>query len=592
MVRALRRLLPYVLRVRSAVLAGLAALIAATAISLASPLVLKYVIDGLSAGIDRTRLVLYGAALLGLAAADGAFRYLMRTHLIGASRVIEYDIRNAFFDHLQRLPLAYFQAGRTGDLMSRATNDLSAVRMLAGPAVMHFCSTALGFVLAVALMAWIDLRLTVLALLPLPGVTIATHYFGQAIHRRFERIQSQLSEMSAVVQEALAGVRVVRAFRQEPAELERFRLCNDEYVSRNRGLIQLQAGFYPSLTLCFGLSGVAVLWFGGRDVMTGRISLGDFVAFSRYLVLLAWPLIAFGWVINIVQRGLASWQRMLEVMDAPEAQAAGLPAPPAALRPDRDGIDGALDVRNLTFRYPGAPVDALTGVSLTVPAGRTLAIVGATGSGKSTLVQLLTRLHEPPPGTVLVDGRDVRDLPLAVLRGALGVSPQEPFLFSDTIAANVAFGLDVDANATEARARIADAARIAALDADVEAFPRGYDTVLGERGITLSGGQKQRVALARALAVDPRVLVLDDAVSAVDTATEEAILSRLRDVRRGRTCVIVAHRVSTVRDADEIVVLEAGRVVERGTHDALVARDGYYAAMHRRQLLEQEIASA
>jgi ATP-binding cassette subfamily B multidrug efflux pump len=598
MIRALRRLQPYVWRVRRPFGAGLGCILVATAISLVSPWVLKYVIDDLTQGLNRGRLSLYALAILALAAADGVFRYLMRTLLIGASRQIEYDLRNDFFAQLERLPLGYYQANRTGELMSRATNDLGAVRMMVGPAVMYFASTLVGFVIAVAVMLKIDARLTLVALLPLPGVTLGTHYFGRAIHDRFERIQAQLAEMSAVVQEALAGVRVVRAFRQETAELHRFRRANDEYVARNRGLIRLQAAFYPTLTLCLGLSALLVLWFGGRDVISHRLTLGEFVAFSRYLVLLTWPLIAFGWVINIVQRGVASWERMLEVLDTPPA-ISDERAKPDALA---SGIRGRIEVRHLTFRYPAGAVDALTDVTFAVEPGRTVALVGPTGSGKSTLVNLLPRLHDPPVGTIFVDGVDVREIPLARLRGALGVVPQEPFLFSDTVGGNIAFGFDQMDDANEGPGalaltgdrprRVREAAEIARLDGDVAGFAHGYDTVVGERGITLSGGQKQRAALARAVATDPRVLILDDALSAVDTATEEAILQQLRVMRRSRTCLIVAHRVSTVRDADEILVLAGGHIDERGTHDELLALGGLYADMHRRQLLEEELAAS
>ena len=582
---AWRRLLPYVARYRSRFLAGLVAIVAATALSLASPWVLKYVVDGLTAGVDRSRLALYGLALLGLAVGEGVFRYMTRTWLIGASRQIEYDLRNDFFAHLERLPVAYYQANRTGDLMSRATNDLSAVRQLVGPAIMYSTSTVLAFAAAIVLMAWIDLRLTMLALLPLPAVTVATRYFGQAIHRRFERIQEQLSDLSAVVQEALAGVRVVRAFRQEDFELTRFRQANDQYVERNRGLIALQSAFYPSLALCFGVSAVLVLWVGGQDVMAGRLTLGEFVAFSRYLVLLAWPLIAFGWVINLVQRGLASFGRMLEVLDQPAATA----GPGGPEGPPLHSVQGRIDVAHLTFRYPNAAVNALEDVSCSIAPGHTLAIVGATGSGKSTLVSLIPRLHEPPPGTVFLDGRDVRELPYAQVRGAIGLVPQEPFLFSESVAGNIGFGLGEGSADPVVRARVEAAGRAAGLALDVAQFPNGYDTLVGERGITLSGGQKQRVAIARALAIDPRILILDDALSSVDTATEEAILRDLRRIRQSRTTIMVAHRVSTVRDADEILVLDRGRVVERGTHDTLVAAGGLYADMYRRQLLEEEI---
>jgi ATP-binding cassette subfamily B protein len=583
MVRALLRLRPYVMSVRRPVLAGVAWTIMATAISLVAPLILKFVVDALLAGASRAQLALLAAAVLGVAVLDGVCRYWMRQRIIGASRAVEYALRNDFFAHLQRLSLSYYQANRIGDLMSRSTSDLGAVRMMVGPAVMYFLGTALGFVLAVAMMLTIDPWLTLVALVPLPLVSVSTHLFGKAIHERFDRIQAQLSDLSAVVQESLSGVRVVRAYQQEPFELKRFGTANDEYVRRNRGLIRLQSAFYPSLGFCFGLSGLVVLWVGGTRVMDGRISLGDFVAFSRYLVLLSWPLIAFGWVINIVQRGMASWSRMLEVIDTAPA-ITDAQAEPNALA---EGISGDIEVRGLNFTYPGTDVPVLQDVSFSVPAGQTVAIVGATGSGKSTLIQLLPRLHEPPPGTVLVDGVDVHHIPLARLRGAIGMVPQEPFLFSDSVAHNIAFGRE-----GAPREAIEAAASAAGLDTDVAGFPQGLDTMVGERGITLSGGQKQRAAIARALLVDPRILILDDALSAVDTATEEAILAKLRDVRRARTCLIVAHRVSTVRDADQILVLDQGRIVERGTHDSLLAHGGLYAAMDRRQRLEQEIAAS
>lgn len=584
MIGALARLLPYVARVRRSFIIGLACILAATCISLASPWLLKYVIDELVQGGGRGRIGAYALAVVGLAVADGWFRYLMRVRLIGASREIEYALRRDFFAHLESLPQSFFHATRTGDLMSRATNDLGAVRMMVGPAIMYFASTALGFVVAVAVMMWIDPRLTLVALLPLPGVTLATRFFGKAIHDRFERIQAQLSDMSAVVQEALAGVRLIRAYGQEPFEIERFRAANDEYVARNRGLIRLQAAFYPSLTLCFGLSGLLVLWVGGGDVIQGRLTLGEFVAFSRYLVMLSWPLIAFGWVINLAQRGMASWERMLQILDTP--------ADPDRRTPDGPlpsvAFLGRIEARHLTFRYPDATSDALTDVSFSVEAGQTMAVVGPTGSGKSTLVSLLCRLRDPERGALLIDGRDIRDIPVRELRAGLGVSLQEPFLFSDTLGGNVLFGVG---GGPLDDPRVKEAATIASLDVDVSGFERGYATVVGERGITLSGGQKQRVALARALVNEPRILILDDTLSAVDTATEEAILAHLRKIRRGRTCVLVSHRVSTVRDAHLIVVLESGRIIEHGTHETLVQLGGHYAAMHRRQLLEDELAT-
>ena len=505
--------------------------------------------------------------------------------MVGASRAIEYDIRNAFYSHLQRLPLAFFHANRTGDLMSRATNDLSAVRMMIGPAVLYASSTFLTFIVAVAMMASINLRLTLIALIPLPLITVTSRYFGRMIHERFERIQEQLSDISAVAQEALAGVRVIRAYRQEARELTRFRIANEEYAQRNRVLIRLQGLFFPSMGLFMGLSEFIVLWMGSREVINGRMTIGELVAFSSYLVMLAWPLIAFGWVTNLVQRGRASWGRMLAILETTPAIDDRHVAHPEIAAGD---LSGAVSFRHLTFRYtPDGPV-VLDGISLEVKPGQTVAIVGKTGSGKSTLLSLLARLHDPPPGTVLIDGFDIRELPLATVRGAIGFVPQEPFLFSDTIAENVAFG----SSQRPEEQRVRTVAEIARLDVDVAEFPQAYDTRIGERGITLSGGQRQRTAIARALYVNPRVLVLDDSLSAVDTHTEDEILQRLEDVRRGRTAFVVSHRISTVRDADLIIVLDNGRIVEQGTHDELVAGNRLYATLHREQLLEAELAAS
>ena len=591
---AFRALLPYVDRYRRAFVIGLFCVIATTAFQLLGPWILKYAIDDLYTGVTRGKLVWYAGVLVGVACVRGLFLFLMRRIIITASRDIEYDIRNDFFARLSRQPLGYYQSRRTGDLMSRATNDLNAVRMMIGPAIMYSATTVLVLIVAILLMLTIDARLTLIALIPLPFVTIAVRYFGAAIHKRFEKIQAQLSEISAVVQEALSGVRVVRAYRQEAHERERFRRANEEYLARNRVLIRLQGAFYPSMTLFLGFGSMLVLWLGSREVIRGSITLGEFVAFNGYLVMLAWPMIAFGWVTNILQRGLASWSRMLEVLqhepaiDDDAVTAAGRAA----------ALDGAIEYRDLTFTYPGADRPVLEHVSLRIEPGQTVAFVGSTGSGKSTLINLLARLHEPPPGTVLIGGVDIREIPLERLRSAIGFVPQEPFLFSDTIGENVSFGRPNDAGMTGpqttglAQDRVRAAAAVARLDKDVEAFPRGFETMVGERGITLSGGQKQRTALARAVLVDPRILILDDALSAVDTYTEEEILSRLRAVMRQRTSILVSHRISTVRDADQIFVLHQGRLAERGRHDALVAQNGLYAAMYRKQLLEEELQAS
>ena len=578
----LARLAPHVLRYRGRLAAGLVCLVLATALSLLGPWVLRYAIDDLTSDVTRGKLGLYAGALLGLAVVGGVFRFLMRRIIVGVSRAIEYDLRNMFFAHVQRLPLAYFQAGRTGDLMSRATNDLNAVRMMVGPAIMYVASTGMVFVVSVALMLSIDPVLTLAALLPLPLVSVAVKTFGSAIYHQSERIQAQLATLSAVVQESLAGVRVVRAYCREAVETERFRRENREYLVRNSAVIRLQAFFYPSLAFILGLAGLLVLWLGAGRAIDGRITVGQFVAFNAYLVMLSWPMIAFGFVTNLFQRGLAAWQRMLEVMDAEPAvtESSATPVEPAP------PIRGRLEFRDLSFAYNGDLV--LEGVSARVEPGQTLALVGPTGAGKSTLLALLPRLFDPPPGTVFVDDVDILDLPLTTLRRAIGMVPQEPFLFSDTIAGNVLFGADAEDNRDPGR--VADEAMaVARLDKDLAGFPDGARTPVGERGVTLSGGQKQRAALARAITADPRILVLDDALSAVDAYTEDEILTRLLEVMRGRTSVVVAHRISTVRHADLILVLDHGRVVERGTHDALLARDGMYAGLYRKQLLEQAL---
>ncbi len=577
-----RRLLAYVGRYRTAFTLGFLCIVATTAISLAGPWVLKYAIDDLTARVTAAKLAFYGGALLGLAAVGGVFRFLQRRIIIGASRDIEFDLRNDFFARLQLLEPAYFHRNRTGDLMSRATNDLNAVRMMIGPAVMYLSNTVLTFITVIVLMLSLNRRLTLLSLIPLPILSVAVYFFGAVIHRRFDRIQAQLSTISAVIQEALAGVRVVRAYRQEDFEIQRFRVANEEYLRRNRKLIRVEGAFFPIMGLLMGIGALLVLWLGSRDVIAGRMTIGELVAFNSYLMMLAWPMIAFGWVTNLLQRGTASWKRMLEVLTA---EPAITDASATSQVTSRDRIHGDIEFRDLTFAYGGTVV--LQGISARLPAGSTTAIVGATGSGKSTLLNLLPRLNDPSPATVFVDGIDVRDMPLAALRGALGFVPQEPFLFSASIADNIAFGAPA-----ASRGEIEHAAHVARLDKDIVDFPRGYDTLVGERGITLSGGQKQRTAIARAVITDPKILVLDDALSAVDTYTEEEILSRLAGVMRSRTTIIVSHRISTVRNADQILVLDDGQIVERGTHDQLVARNGLYAELYRKQLLEEELAAS
>jgi ATP-binding cassette subfamily B protein len=575
--RHLRRLLPYLRAHRRRLSWGLLALVLTTALSVASPWVLRHAIDDLTGGVTHGKLWAYAAIIVGLVAFESVFRYQMRTVLIGISRELEFELRNDLYAHLTRLPARYYQAHRTGDIMSRATNDLSAVRMVLGPGIMYTANTVATSIGTIALMVRISPRLLLLSLVPLVFVSFLVRYFGRRIHDRFEAVQAQLSELSAVVQENLAGARVVRAYAQEPHEMARFQAANEEYLRRNQRLIRMYGSLYPGIQLLMGSGAVLVVWLGGRMVVAGTITLGEFVAFGAYLTMLHWPMIALGWVVNIFERGEASMGRIAAILDAPAEIEDRAPLAAA--------VRGRVEFRGLTFAYDdGRPV--LHDIDLTVPAGSTVAIVGPTGSGKSTLVSLIPRLFEAPPGTVLVDGRDVRLLPLAALRGAVGYVPQETFLFSETVAENVAFGLPAS---PERDQRVRWAADVAQLGKDVADFPKQFETFVGERGITLSGGQKQRTALARALAIDPPILILDDSLASVDTQTEEDILRALRGVMATRTTFLVSHRVSTVREADIIVVLDAGRIVERGTHDELIARGGFYADLHRRQLLEEEM---
>jgi ATP-binding cassette subfamily B multidrug efflux pump len=574
--RHLRRLLPYLKRHRQPLLVGLLCLLVRTVFSVASPWVLRYAVDDLSLAVTRDKLLAYAGLLVGVVVAEGFFLYQMRMILIGVSREIEYELRGDLFAHLTRLSARYYHSMRTGDLMSRATSDLSAVRMVLGPGIMYTASTVATFLGTLALMVTISPWLVALSLVPLLFVTVLVRYFGRRIHERFEAVQAQLSNLSALVQENLSGARVVRAYVQEAHEIARFEAANAEYLKRNRQLIRMFGSLYPGIQLLMGASAAFVLWLGGRMVIDGSITLGQFVAFGAYLAMLHWPMIALGWVVNLFERGDASMGRLLEILDArPDIADDGA-------APDVPPVRGHVRFRGLTFAYGDRPV--LHDIDLDVPAGSTVAIVGPTGSGKSTLVSLVARMFEAPPGTVLVDGRDVRTVPLAILRQGVGFVPQETFLFSATVRENIAFGLPAPDDA-----RVEWAAGVAQLARDVAEFPQGYDTFVGERGITLSGGQKQRTALARALAVDPAILVLDDALSSVDTHTEEEILRGLRGVMATRTTFVVSHRVSTVKGADLIVVLKDGRIVERGTHGELIGRGGFYADLHRRQLLEEEM---
>jgi ATP-binding cassette, subfamily B, multidrug efflux pump len=573
---SLRTVRGYLWRYRAGLALGLGALVLKDVAGAVQPLVIRAAIDTLSHAFGLSRLLRFAALLVGLAAVKGMFQYWMRVIIIGISRDIEYDLRNDLFRHLVELSPDYYGRVRTGDIMARATNDLNAVRMMLGPGIMYWTETSLTFLLAIVIMVTVDWRLAALAMLPAPLVSLAVIFFGRAIHARFERIQAMFSDISSRVQENLAGVRMVRAFVQEDAELRHFEKLNRAYIAENIRLVRISGVFQPLLEALIGLTFLAVLWYGGGQVLAHRISIGSFVMFNTYMGILVWPMIALGWVVNLMQRGGASLARINQIFhEKPTIAAPAHPVPLGRVR-------GEIEFRNVSVAYPSGR--ALDNVSLSIDAGATVAIVGHTGSGKSTLVSLVPRLLDPTGGCVLLDGIDLRDLSPAELRRHIGFVPQETFLFSATIAGNIAFGVE-SATADEIRR----AAELAGLAGDIESFPKRYETMVGERGITLSGGQKQRTAIARAILRDPRILILDDALSSVDTLTEERILEGLENAMRGRTVILISHRVSTVRQADLIVVLEHGRIVERGTHAVLVSASGYYADLSQKQMLEEEL---
>ncbi|HEY2116817.1 MAG TPA: ABC transporter ATP-binding protein [Candidatus Angelobacter sp.] len=545
------------------------------------PQVVRRAVDDLNRyGITHQKILVFAALLVGLALGKGVFQFLTRWLVIGVSREIEYDLRNDLFRHLESLSFSHYQKNRTGDIMARATNDLNAVRMLLGPAIMYTANTLVFTAVALVFMWHISPKLTLYAFAPLPLASIVVQYFGRRIHERFEKIQAQFSDISARAQENFSGARVVRAYAQEEAEIALFETSNQEYVTRSLPLARLTGMLWPTLELLLGFALVLVLWLGGREVLMHKISLGDFVAFNTYIVMLTWPIIALGWVINIFQRGTASMGRINEILVAqPEIT-------DAAVTPDlkqTQTLRGEIEFRHLDFSYDGVPV--LKDINLVIPAGSSLAIVGPTGSGKTTLVNLLPRIYDAQPGSLLIDGRPIREYPLETLRRNIGFVPQETFLFSDSVRENIAFGVE-----TASEEQVRSAAEAANIATDIAGFPEGYSTMVGERGITLSGGQKQRSAIARAIIRDPRILVLDDALSSVDTYTEEKILNHLREVMRDRTTIFISHRVSTVRSADRIAVLHEGRVVELGTHEELLSRNGYYTDLYNKQLLEEELA--
>ena len=572
-----RPIRPYLARYKARFIVGFVCLILGQSVGALVPLAIKAGVDDLMHGVVLRQLAIVAGALVGLSLVKAVFQFWTRWILIGISRDAEYDLRNDLFRHLLRLSPRYYTEHRTGDLMSKLTNDLNAVRNMMGPGIMYSATTVVTGIVTIGLMIHLDWKLTLMALAPMPLVSVGVKFFGAKIHKRFEKIQALYSEITERVRENISGVRVVRAFCQEDAEMATFDVMNLDFVEKNRGLIWITSFLWPAMALMFAVALMMVLVVGGRHVVRGIISVGTFAAFNVYLANLIWPIVALGWVTNLVQRGLASQGRLMTIFDAkPDIDDREVPANPAT------ELKGEIEFRNLSFSYNGHAI--LKNINLHIAAGQTVAVVGATGSGKSTLVSLIPRLYDAPPETLLIDGVPIRKIPLHTLRKDIGFVPQETFLFSESIRENIRLGAPQASDA-----QVEHAAEISNILKEIDSFPKKFDTMVGERGLMLSGGQKQRTAISRAVIRDPRILILDDALSSVDTYTEETILRELTGVMAGRTTILISHRVSTIQNADEIVVLHDGEIVERGTHAELLAMNGHYTELYNKQLIEEAL---
>lgn len=577
--RNLFTLKKYFLRYKKKLLLGFVFILLSNSGNVYIPILIKDAINLLQKEIASESLLYYASLIIGTSLIAGLFRFLIRQTIIVVSREIEYDLRGDFWKHIQLLPLKYFQNTSTGNLMAHATNDINAVRMFIGPAVMYSIDTFIRLIIVISIMMSISFSVTVYSLLPLPLLSILVYKVGKKIHQRFTAIQEKFSELTTKAQENFSGIRVIKSYQREESEIESFKTLSREYLQKNMRLVKIQALFQPILFLITGISVIIVIWAGGVNVIQGELLLGDITALIIYLGILIWPMIAFGWVINIIQQAEASMKRLNKILHEPyEIQ-------------DSEETDfsiseikGEIEFKNVSFRYNNNAGDVLKSLNLKIPTGTTIAIMGATGSGKTTFINLIPRLYDVTGGQLLIDGKDVRTIPLEVLRKNIGYVQQEPFLFSDTLENNLCYGLEkTDKN------KMLEAARIAQFDKDVKDFPKGYDTIIGERGITLSGGQKQRASITRAIVIEPTILILDDSFSSVDTHTEEEILKKLKSFMKGRTSILISHRVSTVKDADQIIVIQNNTITEIGTHEELIALGGFYSDVYYKQLLEKEL---